>query len=379
VNVYDRKAFKYNKLAPLIFASFNPDDGLIAGAGMLYQTEGFRVTPYRQRHTAVFTSAFGTASYNFIYGGEFIDVIGHWGLDVNADIKAPGYVNNFFGLGNETDFDKDIDEKPGYNVEDAIDYYRYRFDELKLEIYITRRIGEWGVFKAGPVIQTIGVQDDSGQDRFVNEFALGLPYNLFDDHTYAGACWKFTIDKRDNARLTTRGVVFNVRGKNFAHLAAGVGDFSSYESSVSFYHSFRLPARVVFAARVGGGINTGDFQFFQAQILNGLTELRGFRKSRFYGDRKFYSNIEMRLKLFSLRTYLFPASLGILAFHDLGRVWYKDENNIDPTSSSGKSDRWHRGWGGGLWFTPFNLTILSIEAGHSPEGTLGYVRLGFLF
>ena len=157
------------------------------------------------------------------------------------------------------------------------------------------------------------------------------------------------------------------------------GDFSSYESSVSFYQSFRLPARVVFAARIGGGINRGDFQFYQAQVLDGRTELRGFRKTRFYGDSKLYSNTEVRIKLFSLRTYLFPASLGVLAFHDIGRVWYKDENGIDPTSSTGKSDKWHRGWGGGLWFTPFNLTVLSIEVGHSVEGTLGYVRLGFLF
>jgi hypothetical protein len=44
----------------------------------------------------------------------------------------------------------------------------------------------------------------------------------------------------------------------------------------------------------------------------------------------------MRVKLFSVRTYLFPASLGILGFHDLGRVWYKDENGIDPTAPIGK-------------------------------------------
>ena len=156
-------------------------------------------------------------------------------------------------------------------------------------------------------------------------------------------------------------------------------DFSQFDGFLSLYQSFHARARVVFAARVGGGWNTGNYEFYQAQVLDGKTEIRGFRKTRFYGDRKFYTNLEMRVKLFSVRTYLFPASLGILGFHDLGRVWYKDENGVDPTAPSGKSNAWHKGWGGGVWFTPFNLAILSVEASHTVEGTLGYIRLGYLF
>ena len=156
-------------------------------------------------------------------------------------------------------------------------------------------------------------------------------------------------------------------------------DVSSYQTSLSLYQSFRFPSQLVLAARVGAGLNTGNYDFYQAQVLDGKTEIRGFRKTRFYGDRKFYTNLEMRVKLFSIRTYLFPASLGILGFHDLGRVWYKDQNGMDPSTTSGTSNKWHKGWGGGLWFTPFNLAVLSLEAGHSREGTLVYFRLGFMF
>ena len=126
-------------------------------------------------------------------------------------------------------------------------------------------------------------------------------------------------------------------------------------------------------------MNRGAYPFYQAQILDGKTELRGFRKTRFYGDSRFFANFEMRLQLLSFRSYLFPATFGMLGFYDVGRIWYKNEDGIDPSSVDGSSDRWHKGWGGGLWFTPFNLTILSAEVGHSSEGTLGYLRLGFLF
>lgn len=381
VNAYDRRAFKYDKLSPFIIGNFNPDDGFLIGAGLLYQTEGFRDTPFKQRHIALFSMAPRTTSYNFLYRGDFTDVIGKWGVEINADLKVPNYVNNFFGLGNESVFDQEIDEKPGYDVDHVIDYYRFRFEELKLETYFTRRIGDWGSFKAGPAIQRIEVEDPGdGKDRYIKDYAATLPYNLFNEHnTYTGVGWKFTIDKRNHPQFTTRGVVFNISGRNMAGVDKRANNFSSYESWVSLYQTFRIPARVVFAARVGGGLNTGTYEFYQAQILGGRTELRGFRKTRFYGDRKFYTNLEVRMKLFSIRTYLFPASLGILGFHDLGRVWYKGENGLDPTASDGKSTVWHKGWGGGIWFTPFNLAVLSVEAAHSREGTLGYIRLGFLF
>lgn len=381
VNDWDRKAFKYNTLAPLVTGNVNPDDGLFIGGGFLYQTQGFRKSPFKSRHFALFSMAPLTASFNLSYRGDFNDVVGKWGLQIAADIKQPNYVNNFFGWGNESVYDLNIDEKPQHaGLSTPIEYYRYRFEEWKLEAYVTRHIGNWGLFQAGPAFQRVEVEDPGGKDRYIEEYAATLPYPLFDGHnTYTGGAWKFTIDKRNNPVFTTRGVVFAVGGRNMAGVDMRAHSFSSYESSLSLYHSFRFPSRIVFAARVGGGLNTGTYEFYQAQILSGRTEIRGFRKTRFYGDSRLYSNLEMRIKLLSLKTYLFPASLGIVGFHDFGRVWYKDVNGNDPSTVSGKSSEWHRGWGGGLWFTPFNLTILSVEAAHSEEGTLGYIRMGFLF
>lgn len=379
VNTYDRKAFKYDRLAPLIFGNFNPDDGLFVGGGFYYQKEGFRKVPFKSRHIVLASVAPRTNSYNFLYRGDFTDVLGKWGLEINADLKAPNYVNNFFGLGNESIFDRDIDENPQYDLERPIDYYRFRFEEIKLETYLTRRLGGYGSFKIGPALQRIEIEN-SNDDRFIDEFANTLPYDLYSEYNnYLGVSWNFSIDKKNHAQLPSRGIVFNISGRNMAGTDVRANDFSFYESSISIYQSFRVPARVVFAARIGAGLTNGNYDFYQAQILDGKTELRGFRKTRFYGDRKFYTNLEMRIKLLTIRTYLFPASLGILGFHDFGRVWYKNENGIDPTDPSGKSNAWHKGWGGGVWFTPFNLTVLSLEAGHSEEGTLAYVRLGFMF
>jgi hypothetical protein len=375
VNQYDRKAFQYDRLAPLVYGNFNPDDGLFIGGGALYQTHGFRKTPFKQRHMVLASMAPLTNSYNFTYRGDFTQAIGTWNAELNIDIKAPNFVNNFFGMGNETVFDQQIDEQPGINARRAIDYYRFRFEEHKAELKVNHTLGKYGVVELGGMYQQIEIEEPTQTDRFIDTY----PNTNYHYNRYGGVSWNYTIDQRDSKMITQRGLVLQVGGLLMDGLSSKATSFVTTTGSLSFYQSFRLPARITYAARIGGGRTIGNYQFYQAQILDGKTELRGFRKTRFYGDSKVFINNEIRVKLLRFRSYLFPASLGINAFYDVGRVWYKDANGNDPSVVAGVSTVWHRGFGGGIWFTPFNLTVLSTEVGHAAEGTLVYVRLGFLF
>jgi outer membrane translocation and assembly module TamA len=220
----------------------------------------------------------------------------------------------------------------------------------------------------------------AGQSRYIEEYAETLSTDLFSSYkSFGGIAWEFQAGHREGELFNHRGSLFRISGRHLTGLGRAEDNFSSMDGSLSFYHSFRERSRLVFAGRVGGGINRGKYPFYQAQVLDGKAALRGFRETRFYGDSKMFANFEVRVRLLSFKSYLFPASLGILGFHDVGRIWYKNENGDDPSVPDGKSGVWHKGWGGGIWFTPFNLTVLSMEMGHSPEGTLGYVRLGFLF
>ncbi len=380
VNEYNRTAFEYDRLAPLIWGQYNPDDGIFVGAGFLFVKNGFRKEPFSQRHLFLASIAPQTQSYNFHYQGKFTEFAGKWNLELEADVKSPNYVNNFFGLGNESVFDKEIDEDPGIGVDEPIHYYRYRFQELALKASLSRDLGNWGTIQLGPRIQRIEMERPrENQDRYIEDYAGTLPYDLFEEYnSFGGIAWQLSGGKRDNTLFTHRGVLWNISGKNLADLKQD-NNFSSYEGSLSLFQSFQERSRLVFAARIGGGINRGKYPFYQAQVLDGRTSLRGFRKTRFYGDSQLFGNVEVRLRLMNFRSYLFPASLGILGFYDVGRIWYKNQDGIDPSAPGGKSEVWHKGFGGGIWFTPFNLTVLSIEAGHSKEGTLGYIRLGFLF
>jgi len=99
-----------------------------------------------------------------------------------------------------------------------------------------------------------------------------------------------------------------------------------------------------------------------------LSNLRGYRKTRFHGDSRFYNNTELRYKLGTLRNRIVPIGLGIYGFNDVGRVWYQDED----------SNNWHHGIGGGIWISPLNISVISLELGKSTEELLFNFRLGFL-
>ena len=381
VNRYDRMAFEYDRLAPLLYGNYNPDDGLFVGAGFIFFKQGFRKDPFSQRHLVLASVAPVTRSYNFSYQGKFTEVLGKWNFEVDADLKVPNFVNNFFGMGNESVFDNDIEDEPGVGVDESIHYYRYRFQEVLVYPALSRNMGRWGTVKVGPLFQRVEMEEPHGrEDRYIDVYANTLDTPLFEEwNAFGGVAWNYEVGRRNDSLFTQRGSVLTLAGKHLSRLREGNSSFSSYKASLSLFHSFREESRLVFASRIGGGINYGTYPFYQSQILDGKTSLRGFRKTRFYGDSQLYANFEVRLQLLRFRSYLFPASMGVLGFYDVGRIWYKNDAGIDPSALDGKSNLWHKGWGGGIWFTPFNLTILSAEVGHSVEGTLGYVRLGFLF
>jgi outer membrane translocation and assembly module TamA len=77
----------------------------------------------------------------------------------------------------------------------------------------------------------------------------------------------------------------------------------------------------------------------------------------------------MRLKLFDFTSYLFPGTVGLVAFNDVGRVWVPDES----------SNVWHDGYGAGFYIVPADLILIQAVLAHSVEKTQPYFSIGFRF
>jgi outer membrane protein assembly factor BamA len=309
-----------------------------------------------------------TGAFNVKYNGTFTDVLGPWDLKLNVDVSAPNSVTNFFGYGNESTFNQHADDD--FDVDKAIDFYRLRFKYFNQKALLVKDVGSQASLGIGHHFQSAKVSDHyDGEDRFILDPGnIDDSASFFSWKVYEGALLQFHYDSRDHSRLPTRGINWLTEFGAYAGLNGNSKNVAILNSEISFFFSLRLPSRLTVATRFGGGYNFGDGEFFQSQVLGGLSNLRGYRKDRFYGDSRFYNNTELRLKLGTIRNRIVPISTGIYGFNDVGRVWYDGED----------SNKWHHGYGGGIWISPLNVTVISLELGKSEEELLFNFRLGFL-
>ena len=138
---------------------------------------------------------------------------------------------------------------------------------------------------------------------------------------------------------------------------------------LSIYISINEETKTTFATRFGFGHNIGKYEFFQAQYLGGNENLRGYHNYRFAGRTAYFNNSEFRIRLATFRTYFFPGAVGLLVFHDIGKV-------AVPSQPKGK---WHTGYGGGIWLSPLKRFVAVGTYTRSKEGWLPMVSFGFQF
>ncbi|MGI4865131.1 MAG: hypothetical protein ACRYFZ_14505 [Janthinobacterium lividum] len=362
VNQYDRLAFQYAYAGPLYPLSYNVDDGLFLGLGLLLKRPGFRKLPWAATHQLTANVALRTGAFSFGYEGDFAQVIGHFDLQLRAAVQAPNYVRNFYGLGNATEL---VSDEPT-----SAAYYRVRFRNLAVAALLRRKLSARSTVFGGPVYQGVEVEEQPGRILDQNPDPRLHPDKLFEAKQYAGIRLGYELTSLHARAELPQGVAGQAELLAQRPLTASAQPLTQLNASLAVYRSFRFPLRLTLATRFGGTVNFSDnYEFFQAATLGGLSNLRGFGRTRFAGRQSAYNNTEVRLQLAHFRSYLLPATFGLLAFHDVGRVWVPGE-----TSST-----WHRGYGPGLWLAPTPQVVLAAMYGISAEGRLPLIRLGFFF
>jgi hypothetical protein len=117
-----------------------------------------------------------------------------------------------------------------------------------------------------------------------------------------------------------------------------VSTFGTVSAVATTFFTLPLPLSPVFATRIGGQQNFGDFPYFEAAFLGGRKSVRTLRRNEFAGDAMLYGSAELRIPLAEFPLIL-PLNIGVFGFADAGRVY------MDGESPGG----WHRGMGGGFW------------------------------
>lgn len=151
-----------------------------------------------------------------------------------------------------------------------------------------------------------------------------FPFQDVGSDTTSSMTFAITNDRRDLPFDSSRGM-YQMGSLEWAGLG-GDNSFQKYRIETRHYwplfgekvkqNKRERPAWVL-ATRARAGFSTGDLPFSQSYFIGGSESLRGYTEDRFFGDREFLFNLELRRVL--------PYNLMAAAFFDAGRAWRKGE------------------------------------------------------
>ncbi len=361
VNHYDVTGYKYDFYRfPRVNIAFNPEDKLMFGLGWLRKTYGFRNEPYSSLQRVATLYAPGSGAYQAKYNGEFNNLIGGLAdLVVNAQIVHPA-LNNFYGLGNDT--------KANLGQQ----FYRVRYNFVEADVLYRKRLANIVSFSVGPTFYNYWIDSLKNRGKILSSPAVvGLdPYRVYSTKFYGGAKVNLTINNLNSDLLPTRGIYWSTEFNSSYGLNKASNNLNKITSEITLFSSLTDPAKIVAVLRGGGGhIFGNNYEYFQALNLGANNFLRGYRKNRFSGSSLLYQSTEVRVKLFESQSYILPGAVGLIGFNDVGKVWVKNK----------PSSKWHHSYGGGFYYTPYNLILVSGTLGFSEESILFNFSIGTKF
>ena len=361
VNFYERKAYRYNTTFPLLYAGYTPDDGVLIGGGFIRTTHSFRKSPYATRQQLIGGVSFLTGAFKIKYQLDITEVLGKTNLELIADLQSPRN-SNYYGKGNESKYDSNEKHR----------YYRFNYSDYRVEPLLKwSSINNKNILKIGPVYRQTHVDKDrftSGDYISTTDWDLDTqdPYGT---QNYVGLTAKYELDTRDNVLVPKKGMKFSSESYLLNRLNSNFANFFNVSGEFSAYKTIKLPRDLTFGIRAGGAHNIGDFHYLLSNKIGGKNTLRGYRRDRYYGKSSVYNSIEVRYDLYNIKTIIFPFTIGMIAFNDIGRVWTDEES----------SQLWHNSFGGGLYVKPVNAFAVSIQLAKSNELLAFYFDLGFSF
>ncbi|MEN5378643.1 hypothetical protein [Sphingobacterium kitahiroshimense] len=361
VHRYDRNSFKYDRTGVLASLQYGVDKGLLFGAGYLIEKQGFRKEPYafKQEFWAHYTT--GRKSFSFKYNADIKSIWNKNDLLIQLESDGPKNQENFFGLGNNTDYEQ--------RKERGIQYYRNRYDVIYANFLLKREFAENWKWKMGSSSEFIMSHEEANEGHFFEKYAAENPaIPVFGKFFFTGILGSVQYDSRDQKDNAKKGIFWDNLIEAKSQLNSNDNQFIRLRSIFNFYKTNESDW-ITLANRTGFETLIGDPLIFQYAHLGGENSLRGFNSKRLSGQTMLYNNFELRFKVFSYDSYLVPGTVGLIGFHDVGRVWMKNES----------SSRWHMGYGGGFYFIPADLLVIQAVGGFSKEGFRPYLSIGLRF
>jgi hypothetical protein len=336
---------------------------------------GFRRDPFASRHVLRAGWAFGESTFRADDLADFRFENSPWRAGWYA--YASGIESSrFFGFGNAS----------GDRGEPNADFFKVKQQHYAFTPTLGVALGRGFSLSFGPAVKYTS-STHTEDDTLVNR---ERPYG-FGDFGAVGAVGVLEFDTRVAASKSPGGVALRrmgyPRGGALLQVAGRVWPkawdvretFGSVEGSASAYLTPGGGRAPTLALRVGGKKTFGDTPFHEAAYLGdgnaGVGQItpdamvRGLPRHRYAGDAAVFGNADLRVYV-SRFNVVVPGEWGLLVFGDAGRVYLDGES----------SDKWHTGYGGGVWIAWLDrANVLSFSYARAEGRNAVYVRAGFAF
>ncbi len=360
VNEWDRFEFLYD--VPLFLPKFHLNrDGFWIGGTYSKINHAWRAHPYKSKNTiSAITAPITQGTFRFDYKGHFPNALGKIDLEPSFGMDFP--VNrNFFGFGNES-----------INTASDNNYNWVRMNDIELKSFVTFKHNKHLHFNGGPYFLTYNIYEPGDDEqRYIKDFAQGANYNPFERQYFVGAAAAMKITFVDRVNKPTNGFHFDLDLSYLNEFDTGVDLFSASVQWRTYFPLLKKP-EVVLANSIGYTYTKGSFGpelFFLFPSLGNAKGLRGYRNNRYIGERSFFENVDLRIKLFQFNNGILPFDLGILGGYDVGRVWMTNEN----------SDTWHNSKTLGVWFDFLGLAVIQPYYSFTKDGNTLSILTRFNF
>ncbi|HSN61746.1 MAG TPA: hypothetical protein VLR49_12475, partial [Ferruginibacter sp.] len=201
---YHPRVFKFDWWKILFAPGYNPDDGITISTGFTYRKQGWHKYPFAWQQSISATVAAATGAIGFLYKGIFSKTLGKWDIEVSEDLRAPKYILNFYGYGNDTKLN---------NAGNS--YFRVRSSGLFVNPAISRK-WKYEEFNTGLIFQSVKIQSTAG--KYISHPGNFSDSSVFTTKYFGGANIALGSNRFVNQKNPQVGFGYNIGASYLVNL-----------------------------------------------------------------------------------------------------------------------------------------------------------------
>ena len=345
---YNRNAQEFNTYFPILSLSFNRFQGGILRVGNSWKTQKWNKEDFAAKYKIV-GSVSTDVNWGFDIGAQWHHVLRDIDVTANVSLSNPEYYNAFYGIGNETLIDEELDQQ---------DFYVANFSTYTANIGLYKSFWErssisvevgLGRYDSNPIENSILAINDDEILGARGSF-LSIPSKVILD-----------VDLLDHRRFPYKGIRTNIFYKYYTVLEGLEMNYGSMGGSFEYYISNNTEKRLTLGFKAAVDLGFGDIPYFHSPTLGGNAGLRGFSGFRFTDQNMWYFNTDLRIELVDKKAVSIPIKFGLIGFFDAGKVFAHKELRETNFNTS---------IGGGFYLIPFTRSYsMSVVLGWSKENS----------